>query len=488
MMMGDTCHTSKILRAAKPLVQLFLAAALILQPGIKVVHPAQAAAIRTVNTLADTSGGNCSGGTCSLRDAISLSADGDRIEFAVTGTITLTSAITSDKSLTIAGPGADKLTLSGNNTTRVFFFTGDSTKTVSLSGMTIANGYYSAVTTNNIHTAAHLILDHMVFRDNTGTSHGNAVTTQGNLTITDSVFDSNTGTSYGGAVSSVFGDVTISGSTFRSNGSSEQDGGALSIEGVTGAITLTIQQCTFTGNSAYRLGGAIYLDKYVNAEITASQFRANTTVQSSGYPSADGGAIYTEGQLTINQSAFFNNYSAGAGGAIATLSELTVLNSTFYENRGKTANALAFDKNDGSGALTNVTLYDSISSGELLSSIDNVIIKNSLLSTPGGMSCEFVFQPSPANANNLANDTTCQGGFSVVTPEQMNLQLKSSYLLPLAGSLAIDSGSNENCPSADQRNWARPVDGDGAGGAVCDIGAIEATETINELYVPIVVR
>ena len=203
-MMGKTCHTSKILQTAKAWIRLFLAAALILQPGVNTVHPAQAAATRTVNTLADTSGGNCSGGTCSLRDAISLSADGARIEFAVTGTITLTSAITSDKSLTIAGPGADKLTLSGNNTTRVFFFTGDSTKTVSLSGMTIANGYYSAVTTNNIHTAAHLILDHMVFRDNTGTSHGNAVTTQGNLTITDSVFDSNTGTSYGGAVSSVF--------------------------------------------------------------------------------------------------------------------------------------------------------------------------------------------------------------------------------------------------------------------------------------------
>jgi CSLREA domain-containing protein len=162
-MMGKTCHTSKILQTAKAWIRLFLAAALILQPGVNTVHPAQAAATRTVNTLADTSGGNCSGGICSLRDAISLSADGDRIEFAVTGTITLTSAITSDKSLTIAGPGSDKLTLSGNNTTRVFFFTGDSTKTVSLSGMTIANGYYSAVTTNNIHTAAHLILDHMVF-------------------------------------------------------------------------------------------------------------------------------------------------------------------------------------------------------------------------------------------------------------------------------------------------------------------------------------
>lgn len=487
-MIGETQHSFRIPQTARRLIRLLGVAALILLLNSAAVHPAQAAVTRTVNTLADISGGNCSGGTCSLRDAISLSADGDRIEFAVTGTITLTRSISSDKGLTIVGPGPDKLTLSGNHAVGVFFFTGDLTKTISISGMTITNGINSAITTNNIHTAAHLILDNMVFRDNTGTSHGNAVTTQGKLTITNSVFDSNTGTSYGGAISSVFGDVSISNSTLRNNESSEQDGGALSIEGVTGPITLTIRQCTFTGNSAFRMGGAIYLDKYVDAEITESQFHANTTVKSSGYPSADGGAIYSEGQLTVEKSAFFNNFSAGTGGAIATLGELNVVNSTFYENWATVANALAFDKNDGSGTLTNVTLYDRVESGVLVSSIDNVTIRNSLLSTPGGMSCEFVFQPSPANTNNLANDATCKAGFSVVTPEQMNLRLKSSYLLPLAGSMAIDTGSNDSCPAVDQRNWPRPVDGDGAGGAVCDIGAIEVLEKLNGVFLPMVMR
>jgi predicted outer membrane repeat protein len=370
----------------------------------------------------------------------------------------------------------------------VFFFTGDSTRTVSLSGLTIANGRYSAITTNNIHTAAHLILDQMTFRNNSGTSHGNAVTTQGKLTVSNSLFEANTGSSYGGAISTAFGDVSIRGSIFRNNASSEQDGGALAIQGVSKAVTLTIQQCSFIGNSAYRYGGAIDLDSRVNATITQSQFRSNLTLQSSGYPSADGGAIHSAGQLAVDRSAFFNNVAAGSGGGIATIGKLDVTNSTFYENRAVSANALAFDKNDATGSLTHVTLYDSLTTGTQVSVVDNITIKNSLFATPGKVSCEVVFQANPANTHNLANDATCKAGFSVVTLAQMNLKLKNDYLLPLAGSLALDSGLNEACPATDQRGWTRPVDGDGAGGAVCDIGAIEASVSFNELFIPMLRR
>jgi hypothetical protein len=38
---------------------------------------------------------------------------------------------------------------------------------------------------------------------------------------------------------------------------------------------------------------------------------------------------------------------------------------------------------------------------------------------------------------------------------------------------AVDGGSNGSCESVDQRGFGRPFDGDGGGGAVCDMGAYE---------------
>ena len=77
-------------------------------------------------------------GAGSLRQAIIDAAAGNEIDFAVSGTITLTTgemAIT--KNLTITGPGADQLTVSGNSSSRVFSI---STGTVNISGLTISNG------------------------------------------------------------------------------------------------------------------------------------------------------------------------------------------------------------------------------------------------------------------------------------------------------------------------------------------------------------
>src|SRR5271170_1548238 len=69
----------------------------------------------TVTTTADS-------GTGSLRDAITTANAnaGDTINFSVTGTITLLStlpAITAD--MTITGPGANLLTVTGNNSNTV---------------------------------------------------------------------------------------------------------------------------------------------------------------------------------------------------------------------------------------------------------------------------------------------------------------------------------------------------------------------------------
>ena len=93
-------------------------------------------------------------GAGSLRQAIADAVSGDTITFNLSGcpcTITLTSGeLVINKNLTISGPGASQLTISGGNTSRVFFInpgaagatTGPpaTNPTVTISNLTVANG------------------------------------------------------------------------------------------------------------------------------------------------------------------------------------------------------------------------------------------------------------------------------------------------------------------------------------------------------------
>ncbi|HUB79014.1 MAG TPA: hypothetical protein VMB03_09475 [Bryobacteraceae bacterium] len=82
--------------------------------------------------------------TTSLRYAIQRACSGATITFSVTGTINLAGRILLNQSVTIQGPGAANLSISGQNASRIFFvgtgtlapFSG----TVNISGVTLANG------------------------------------------------------------------------------------------------------------------------------------------------------------------------------------------------------------------------------------------------------------------------------------------------------------------------------------------------------------
>ncbi|HSH38802.1 MAG TPA: right-handed parallel beta-helix repeat-containing protein, partial [Chthoniobacterales bacterium] len=99
-----------------------------------------AAATRTVTNLNDNGPG-------SLRQTLAAAQDGDTIDFAVTGTIILTSSelaiggrnVGGRKDLTIQGPGAKLLAVSGNNERRVMNIGFDARVTVS--GLTIRDGF-----------------------------------------------------------------------------------------------------------------------------------------------------------------------------------------------------------------------------------------------------------------------------------------------------------------------------------------------------------
>lgn len=108
-----------------------LLAALLGVCGILLRTNSTALATITVTNLHDSGPG-------SLRQAIADAAPGDTIDFSVTGTITLASGeLVIDEDLTINGPGATNLTVSGNNSNRVFNITNSAAE---IRNLTIANG------------------------------------------------------------------------------------------------------------------------------------------------------------------------------------------------------------------------------------------------------------------------------------------------------------------------------------------------------------
>src|SRR5262249_40370745 len=117
-----------------------------------------------------------------IQDNLALGG-GNTIIFsnAVTGTITLASELVISTNVTIVGPGPEVLTISGNNATRVFNVSGGS---VTISGLTIANGQIFTGSGAGINNLGNLSVSNCLFQSNSITSigGGGAILSGGNTT------------------------------------------------------------------------------------------------------------------------------------------------------------------------------------------------------------------------------------------------------------------------------------------------------------------
>ncbi len=210
-------------------------------------HPTYAATTWVVNTLTDVPQGTCSPSSCSIRDAIASAARGDTVTFSVTGTIYLNhGGLTLDKNLTINGPGASSLSITGVNTYTVF--TIPVGKSVTLSGLTITFG--RSTNGGGISNAGVLLLDQCNISDSRATGDGGGLYNVGTATVNRSTFLDNHA-NYGGAIKNEHGTLIITNSTFTSNGANSR-GGAID----SGASsTLSVTNSTFKGNGASTAGG-----------------------------------------------------------------------------------------------------------------------------------------------------------------------------------------------------------------------------------------
>jgi LPXTG-site transpeptidase (sortase) family protein len=204
--------------------------------------PAQARSLAAcLNNITVTNSNDSGAG--SLRQAVAAVCSGGTIDFgSLTGTINLSSSISIDLDLTIAGPGADTLSIEGGDGSRLFVVSSGVTATIQ--DLTLAHG--SATEGGAILNQGTLTILASAFSHNSS-NYGGAINNPGTLVIEDSTLSQNSAIGAGGALDST-GNATITNSTFSQN--SAPNGGAI-YGSSTATVTIfnaTISENTNNGN------------------------------------------------------------------------------------------------------------------------------------------------------------------------------------------------------------------------------------------------
>ena len=475
------------------------------------------AAILTVDILADENDvAGCVPGDCSLREAINAAADADEIEFALPGaapwTIRLTTALGPlmvDQGILITGPGADLLSVSGDQDGGG---TGDvRVMRVTAQGSTIITG--------------------ITFRDGRATlnndPHGGCVYNNGDPVFVSCRFvncrawsGSATGFSgfpggSGGAIYSVAGaplatDLTTFDSNAAGTGDIDSGGTGAGPGGNGGAILAagptTIRRSTFTGNAAGNggvpngdggMGGAIAVaagGSLLLENSTLSGNRSGDGRNSVPPQGADGvgGGIWAEGDTTLNNVTLSGNTignlasgTAAPGGGIAvTGGTVRLRNATIA---GNTANGNGGGLYRGGGTVRPRNTLIALNTGAGVFDDCSTTADASLISE--GYNLVGINDGCAASFVGTGDQVGTSGAPLAPGLDPLGANGGPTQTRALQGaSPAIDAGDPTDCDAwdpvgfvdvpmtADQRGFPRPVDGDGDTTVICDIGSFEASE------------
>jgi hypothetical protein len=355
---------------------------------------------------------NDDGSPGSLRAVLAAAAPGDTVDATqLSGTITLLSGhLTVAENLSIQGPGANALTVSGNNSSIGFLISG---ATVSITGLTIANGH-----------------------DTSGVGGGGIINNGGVVTVQDCSFTGNVTGGRGGAI--------------LNNGATANDGPGNGFNS-----TLTVIGCTFTGNSAGR-GGAISNDSYNGGTATATILNSTFNANSANAGGAIENEVYggTSTLVILNCTIAGNDAPvsvniSGAGGGIEIFdvggNESLQIGNTIVA--GNTAEGGMFSPGspDVNGSITsegfNLIGNTTYSSGWIGSDLQNVQPLLGPLQYNGGPTqTEALLPGSPAinsGGNGLATAAglyTDQRGYPRIFDNTVDIGACEAYAEDLAGA------------------------------------------------------
>jgi hypothetical protein len=449
---------------------------------------------------------------CTLRGAIAAANPGDTIQFSALfntpQTITLTDGeLAVEKDLTILGPGANLLTVSGNQVSRVFLIPRTLSPApplnVAISGLTIANGIDTSKSQNfggtggGIYNGGNLTLTNSAVTGNStvqGGQGGGIMFEPGGgatMNVIGSTFTGNTGNGSGAAIGLRCGSCTVNlaNSTIAGNSiSGNGDGGGLGMR-LNGVTNVNITNSTIAGNSASSGGGISIGIPLARINVKNSIIASNT----GGDVRNNGGAFTSQGYNVIGTTS-------NTGGALTTLPTDQLGVDPLVELDGMNKPLLAFNGGPtqtvrllpGSPALDKggTAIFDEVQVVRVFGSSGTFT-----LTFNGQTTNALAFNATAALAQSELNALSTIGGAGgSVTVSRHSI----FYIVVFGGSLAgtdqpvmtaagtggaipevfpsVDGGGSPL--TTDQRGSARPVNiasiPDASGGNGSDIGAFEA--------------
>jgi hypothetical protein len=405
-----------------------------------------------VDDLTDDVG--TSPGHLSLRQALDLAAvlpmvDTITFDPADIGTtpqkITLTQgplALTDLADMTINGPGANLLTVSGDGKSGVFDIEGGS---AALSGLTVSGGQGS----NGggvYHDGGTLSLTGCTMSGNSATYSGGGLFNYGTLSVTNCTVSGNsTGNIGDGGGLFNRGTLTMTDCTVSGNSTGNLGGGG----GLFNRGTLTVTDCTVSGNSASGTGGGVFNDG-------GTATIANCTI--SGGQANNGGGLFNYGAVaTLTNCTISGNSATADGGGLTNYGvHIDPTSSTFLINCTVTGNSAP----NGGGLFNYGNPYVSGSNC-------TITLTNTLIAGQKGGADIRVENGSVTGSYNLIGDGSgISGGTGNLLGSPSNpinplLTPLGDYGGPtqtialLPGSPAIGGGTTAGAPANDQRGASR---------------------------------
>jgi hypothetical protein len=461
-----------------------------------------------VQSLADDGPG-------SLRQALRLARDGDTINITARGTITLTSGeLVVDKSVTIRGPGARDLAVSGNNSSRVFHIKPG--KTVTISGLEITNGN---VPRNDprpnpgggiFNDQGQLTIDHCTISGNSAAFGAGGIFNTGTVELVGSAVTENSGSgignagfmsvtrseinrNLGGGIVNNLGTLSLTNSQIRQN----QSGGGIDntgtatltntvVDGNVGDFAhaginndlgvLTLNNSTVSNNTGVGINNSSYVPRARSSTVTLrnSTISNNTSAGLFNYAS-DGSAILTIINSTVSSNLGYGIYTSGVHSGVGVLK---LMNSTVSNN--------GLRPDGGPSGLQNISLFGGSATAEIANTIFSANVNGSIGSLDGTVtSLGYNLSDDAAGGDNSTSPgglLNGPGDIRNTNPQLGPLQNNGGPTMThalLANSPAIDAGDPSFNPNAfdppllyDQRNsrrFPRIVNGR------IDIGAFEYT-------------